>query len=70
MRNGRFGITSTLPRVDSLSRLNKWARKALVDMEVPKNPTLTLTELQKSSAEIGEPVGRTTIPAVTARPLW
>ena len=46
-----------LPRVDRLAKWSNHARRALV-REVIKNPTVTLTEFQKSSTEIGEPSGR------------
>ena len=44
----------------STRALPKGARRALV-REVTKNPTVTLTELQKFSAERGENAGRTTL---------
>lgn len=40
----------------------------MVARGVTKNPIVTITELQKFSAEIREPVERTIIPAV--RLLW
>ena len=39
-----------------------WARRTLV-REVTKNPMTTLTELQSSLAEMGEPAGRITVSA-------
>uniref|UniRef100_A0A8C4TNQ4 Transposase Tc1-like domain-containing protein n=1 Tax=Erpetoichthys calabaricus TaxID=27687 RepID=A0A8C4TNQ4_ERPCA len=49
----KFKITRTLPR----------SGRALV-REVTKNPMVTLSELQRSSVERGEPSRRTTISAV------
>ena len=56
-----FGTTKTLPRVGRPGK-QQLGRRALVS-EVTKNPTVTLTELQSSSVEIGEPSRRTTISA-------
>ena len=53
--------TQTLPRAGHLTKLSNWAR-ALV-WEVTKNPMSTLTELQSSLAEMGEPARRTTVSA-------
>ena len=57
-----YGTTQTLPRDGRPTKLSNWARRTLV-REVTKNPMATLTELQSSMAEIGEPTGRTTISA-------
>ena len=51
----KFGTTKTLPR-DS-SKLSNRGRSALV-REVTKHPMVTLTELQSSSVEMGEPSSR------------
>ncbi|XP_071322861.1 centrin-3-like [Trachinotus anak] len=56
----KFGTTKTLPRVGRPAKLSNRARRALV-REVTKNPTVTLTELQKFTAEMGDPAGKTTI---------
>ena len=55
-----FGTTRILPRVGHLAKLSNLARRALF-RDVTKNPTVTLTELRKSSAEMGEPAGRMTM---------
>lgn len=54
----KFGTSRTLPRLSCLTQLSNWTRRALV-REVTRNPTVTQTELQKSSAEMGEPAGGT-----------
>jgi transposase len=56
----KCGTTQTLPRAGSPTKLNNWARRTLV-REVTKNPVTTLTELQSSLAEMGEPARRTTV---------
>ena len=56
------GITLTLPIADCPTKLSNLARRILV-REVTKNPMTTLTELQSSLIEMGEPAGRTTISA-------
>ena len=58
----KFGTTKTLPRAGRPAKLSNQGRKALV-REVTKNPMVTLTELQSSSVEMGEPSRRTTISA-------
>jgi hypothetical protein len=58
----KFGTTKTLPRAGHLAKLRNRVRRALV-REVSKNPMVTLTELQGSSVEMGEPSRRTTISA-------
>ena len=58
----KFGTTKTLPRAGRSDKLSNRGRRALV-REVTKNPMVTLTELQSSSAEMGEPSRRTTISA-------
>ena len=52
----------TLPRAGCPSKLSDQGRKALV-REVTNNLMVTLTELQGSSVERGEPYRRTTIAA-------
>uniref|UniRef100_A0A665W377 Uncharacterized protein n=1 Tax=Echeneis naucrates TaxID=173247 RepID=A0A665W377_ECHNA len=56
----KYGTTRTLPRVGRPVKLNSRARRALI-REVTKNPTVTLTELQKFTADMGDPAGKTTI---------
>ena len=46
-----------------MAKLRNWAGSTLV-REVTMNPTVTLTKLWKSSAEMGEPARRTTILSV------
>ena len=58
----KFGTTRTLPIAGRLSKLSNRGRRALV-REVTKNPMITLSELQRSSVERGEPSRRTTISA-------
>ena len=58
----KFGITKTLPRAGCLSKLSNQGRRAMF-REVTKNLMVTLTELQSSSVETGEPSRRTTISA-------
>ena len=58
----KFGTTKTLPRAGRPAKLSNRGRRALV-REVTKNPMVTLTELQSSSVEMGEPSRRTTISA-------
>ena len=58
----KFGTTKTLPRGGCPAKLSNRGRRALV-WEVTKNPMVTLTELQSSSVEMGEPSKRTTISA-------
>uniref|UniRef100_A0A8C4XBU7 Transposase n=1 Tax=Erpetoichthys calabaricus TaxID=27687 RepID=A0A8C4XBU7_ERPCA len=58
----RFETTRTLPRAGRPSKLSDRGRRALV-REVTKNPMVTLSELQRSSVERGEPSRRTTISA-------
>ena len=50
----KFGTITTLPRADHPAKLSNRGRRALV-REVPKNLMVTLTELQSSSVEMGEP---------------
>ncbi|KAK6315320.1 hypothetical protein J4Q44_G00148490 [Coregonus suidteri] len=57
-----FGTTKTLPRAGRPAKLSNRGRRALV-REVTKNPMVTLTELQSSSVEMGEPSRRTNISA-------
>ncbi|XP_051784574.1 mediator of RNA polymerase II transcription subunit 21 isoform X1 [Erpetoichthys calabaricus] len=58
----KFKTTRTLPRAGRPSKLSDQRRRALV-MGVTKNPMATLSELQMSSVERGEPSRRTTISA-------
>ncbi|KAG2457585.1 TCB1 transposase, partial [Polypterus senegalus] len=58
----RFETTRTLRRAGWLSKLSDRGTRALV-REVTKNPMVTLSELQRSSVERGEPSRRTTISA-------
>ena len=50
----KFGTTKTLPRAGHPAKLSNLGRRALV-REVTKNPMVTLTELQSSSVEMGDP---------------
>ena len=58
----KFGATKTLPRAGRPAKLSNQWRRVLV-REVTKNPIVTVTELQSSSVEMGEPSRRTTISA-------
>ncbi|KAG2460410.1 TC1A transposase, partial [Polypterus senegalus] len=58
----KFETTRTLPRAGRPSKLSDRGRRALV-REVTKNPMVTLSELQRSSVDRGEPSRRTTISA-------
>ncbi|KAG2459621.1 TCB1 transposase, partial [Polypterus senegalus] len=58
----KFKTTRTLHRAGRPSKLEDRGRRAL-DREVAKNPMVTLSELQRSSVERGEPSRRTTISA-------
>uniref|UniRef100_A0A8C4TE12 Transposase Tc1-like domain-containing protein n=1 Tax=Erpetoichthys calabaricus TaxID=27687 RepID=A0A8C4TE12_ERPCA len=58
----KFETTRTLTRASRPSKLSDRGRRALV-REVTKNPMVTLSELQRSSVERGEPSRRTTISA-------
>ncbi|KAG2455796.1 TCB1 transposase, partial [Polypterus senegalus] len=58
----KFKTTRTLPRAGWPSKLNDQGRRALV-REVTKNPMVTLSDLQRSSVERGEPSRRTTTSA-------
>jgi hypothetical protein len=49
----KIGTTKTLPRTVRPANLSNLGRRALV--KVTKNPMITLTELQSSSVEMGEP---------------
>ena len=55
-----FGTIKTLLRAGRPAKLSNRGRKALV-REVTKNPMVTLTELQSSSVDMGEPSRRTII---------
>uniref|UniRef100_A0A8C4TFN6 Transposase Tc1-like domain-containing protein n=1 Tax=Erpetoichthys calabaricus TaxID=27687 RepID=A0A8C4TFN6_ERPCA len=54
----KFETTRTLPRAGRPSKLSDQGRRA-----VTKNPMVTMSELQRSSVERGEPFRRTTISA-------
>ena len=58
----KFGTTRTLPRAGRPSKLSNRGRRASV-REVTKNLMVTLSELQHSSVEWGEPSRRTNISA-------
>ncbi|KAG2464976.1 TCB1 transposase, partial [Polypterus senegalus] len=58
----KFETTRTLPRAGRPSKLSDQWRRALV-REVTKNTMVTLSELQRSSVERGEPSRRTPISA-------
>ncbi|KAG2461487.1 TCB1 transposase, partial [Polypterus senegalus] len=58
----KFETTRTLPRAGRPSKLRDRGRRALF-REVTKNPMVSLSELQRSSVERGEPSRRTTISA-------
>ncbi|KAG2457851.1 TCB1 transposase, partial [Polypterus senegalus] len=58
----KFETNRTLPRAGQPSKLSDWGRRALA-REVTKNLMVTLSELQRSSVERGEPSRRTTISA-------
>jgi hypothetical protein len=65
----KFGTTKTLPRAGCPAKLSNRGRRALVrEMTMVM---VTLTELQSSSVEMGEPSRRTTICSTAPiRPLW
>ena len=54
----KVGTPKTLPRAGHLAKLRNRGTKLV--REVTKNPMVTLTELQSSSVEMGEPSRRTT----------
>ncbi|CDQ99920.1 unnamed protein product [Oncorhynchus mykiss] len=54
-----FGTTKNIPRAGRPAKLSNRGRRALAR----ENPMVTLTELQSSSVEMGEPSRRTTISA-------
>ena len=56
----KFVSTKTLPRAGRPAKLSNRGRRALV-REVTMNLMVTLTELQSSSLEMGEPSRMTTI---------
>ncbi|KAI3370451.1 hypothetical protein L3Q82_025216, partial [Scortum barcoo] len=58
----KFRTTRTLPRAGRPSKLSDRGKRALV-REVTKNLMVTLSELQRTSVERGEPSRRTTISA-------
>ncbi|KAG2468538.1 TCB1 transposase, partial [Polypterus senegalus] len=63
----KFETTRNLPRAGWPSKLSDRGRRALV-REVTKNPMVTLSELQRSSMERGEPSRRTSISAAIHQP--
>ena len=65
----KFGTTKTLPRAGRPAKRRNRGRKALV-WEVTKNPMVTLTELQSSSVDMGEPSRRTTISAALQQSVF
>jgi hypothetical protein len=56
----KFRTNKTIPRAGRPAKLSNRRRRALV-REVTKNPMVTLTEVQSSSVEMGEPSRRTNI---------
>ena len=56
----KYGTTQTLSRAGHPTKLSNQARRPLV-REVTKNPMTTLTELQSSLAETGEPARSTSV---------
>jgi hypothetical protein len=58
----KFGTTKNFPRAGHLAKLSNRGRRTLV-REVTKNPMVTLTDLQSSAVEMGEPSRRTAISA-------
>jgi hypothetical protein len=58
----KFGTTKTLSRAGRPGKLSNQGRRALV-REVTKKLMVTLTDLQSSSVEMGEPSIRTAISA-------
>jgi hypothetical protein len=58
----KFGTTKSLPRADHPAKLNNRGRRTLIK-EMTKNLMFTLTGLQRSSVEMGEPSRMTTISA-------
>ena len=62
----KFGTTKNLPRAGHPAKLSN-QRRALV-RDVTKIPMVTLTELQNSSVEMGEPSKMTTISAALHQP--
>ena len=55
-----YGTTANLPRHGRPPKLTSQARRALI-REAAKRPMVTLEELQRSTAQVGESVHRTTI---------
>jgi len=55
-----YGTTANLPRHGHPPKLTGRARRALI-REAAKRPMVTLEELQRSTAQVGESVNRTTI---------
>ena len=63
----KFRTTKTLHRAGHQAKLSNWGRRTLV-REVTKNLMVTLTKLQSSSVEMGEPCRRTTISTALHQP--
>ena len=55
-----YGTTANLPRHGRPPKLTGQARRAFI-REAAKRPMVTLEELQRSTAQVGESVHRTTI---------
>jgi hypothetical protein len=62
LKGKKFGITKILPSAGPPAKRSNRGRRA-IDREVTKNRIVTLTELQSTSVEMGEPSRRTTISA-------
>ena len=62
IKSKKFGTTKILSRAGHLTKLSNLGRSSFV-MEVTMNTMVTLSELQSSSVEMGEPSRRTTISA-------
>jgi hypothetical protein len=58
----KFRTAKTLPRADCPAKWSNWGKRAMV-RELTKNLMVTLTEIQGSSVEMGEPSRRTSISA-------
>jgi hypothetical protein len=63
----KYVTTQTLPRAGRPTKLTNLARRTLV-REMTKNPMTTLTELQSSLAEMGEPARKTSLYSLS--PIW
>ena len=65
--NRKYGTTANLPRHGRPPELTGWARRALI-REAAKRPMVTLEELQRSTAQVGESVHKTTISQALQKP--